>query len=117
MVLLVDDDADFTEILSGLLRDEGQDVVIAATGHHALELARELGPAVAFVDVHLPDIHGITLAALLRAAVGSRSIRIIGMTGWPNEQKMQTAVDRELFDAWLRKSAAPSDFMAALGGA
>lgn len=74
-----------TGILSGLLRDEGHDVVIAATGQHALVLARELGPAVAFVDVHLPDIHGITLAALLHAPVGSRAIRIIGITGWPNE--------------------------------
>ena len=65
-VLLVDDDP---AVLSGLRRAfalEGYDVVTAADGEQALDLASELPPELVILDVMLPGIDGLTVCRQLR---------------------------------------------------
>lgn len=57
-VLVVDDEASIRDLLSMTLRYEGFDVVTAADGNEALDLADELRPNVVLLDIMLPDIDG-----------------------------------------------------------
>ncbi|GLX52146.1 response regulator transcription factor [Streptomyces sp. MB22_4] len=60
-VLVVDDDPDLAEVLTGALRYEGWQVRAAADGAAALAAARELTPDAVVLDVMLPDMDGFTV--------------------------------------------------------
>ncbi|MEU8979786.1 response regulator transcription factor [Streptomyces sp. NPDC048309] len=57
-VLVVDDDPDLAEVLSGALRYEGWEVRTAGDGASAVSEARELLPDAVVLDVMLPDTDG-----------------------------------------------------------
>jgi two-component system OmpR family response regulator len=59
--LVVDDDPDLAEVLSGALRYEGWQVRAAADGAAALAAARDLQPDAVVLDVMLPDTDGFTV--------------------------------------------------------
>ncbi|CAL2061145.1 MULTISPECIES: response regulator transcription factor [Streptomyces] len=60
-VLVVDDDPDLAEVLTGALRYEGWQVRAAGDGAAALTAARELTPDAVVLDVMLPDMDGFTV--------------------------------------------------------
>ena len=60
-VLVVDDDPDLAEVLTGALRYEGWQVRAAGDGAAALAAARELTPDAVVLDVMLPDMDGFTV--------------------------------------------------------
>ena len=65
-VLIVDDHSGFRACARRLLEDEGYRVVgEAADCSSAIAAARSLHPALALVDVHLPDGDGISLSSRL----------------------------------------------------
>jgi two-component system OmpR family response regulator len=66
-VLVVDDEAPITELLSTALRYMGYEVTTARTGMSALEAASRTPPDVVVLDVMLPDIDGFEVCRRLRA--------------------------------------------------
>ena len=66
-VLVVDDEASLTELLSMALRFEGCEVRIAADGLTAVRTSRDFRPDVVVLDVMLPDIDGMEVLRRLRA--------------------------------------------------
>jgi DNA-binding NarL/FixJ family response regulator len=65
-LLIVDDYEPFRASARGLLEGGDFDVVgEAADGRDALRLARELGPDVVLLDVHMPDLDGFEVAKRL----------------------------------------------------
>jgi two-component system OmpR family response regulator len=65
-ILVVDDEATLTELLSMALRYEGCDVRSAATGNAAVRTAREFQPDAVVLDVMLPDLDGLEVLRRLR---------------------------------------------------
>ena len=67
-VLIADDHPAFREGLSQLLnREEDIEVIAEAPdGQHAVELAEELQPDVALIDIAMPDLNGIEAAKKIR---------------------------------------------------
>ena len=67
-VLVVDDDAQMLRTITDILRLRGYSTLIAATGREALNITRDMNeaPAVALVDLQLPDMDGIELIGRLR---------------------------------------------------
>jgi two-component system OmpR family response regulator len=66
-VLVVDDEATLTELLSMALRYEGWDVRTAGDGAAAVRGAREFRPDAVVLDVMLPDFDGLEVLRRLRA--------------------------------------------------
>src|SRR4051812_27087255 len=58
MVLVVDDDEDIRETLRDILIEEGFEVVTAANGAEALEVARESPPCMVILDLMMPVMDG-----------------------------------------------------------
>ena len=58
-ILIVDDEASVLRSLQTLLSDEGYDVVTAASGKQALDLLNEAQPALALLDIAMPEMDGI----------------------------------------------------------
>ncbi|MFJ2115640.1 MULTISPECIES: response regulator transcription factor [unclassified Streptomyces] len=66
-ILVVDDEPDLTEVLSGVLTAEGWQVRTAGDGASALAEARVFRPHAVVLDWMLPDTDGLRLLRALRA--------------------------------------------------
>src|SRR4030088_3578467 len=90
-VVVVEDDPLQAESLAFILRQEGYDVDIAATGAEGLAIARgKPPPDTVLLDVALPDLSGVEVARRLRA--GS-NVPIIMLTARRNEIDKITGLD------------------------
>jgi two-component system OmpR family response regulator len=66
-VLVVDDEANLTELLSMALRYEGWEVQTAGTGLKAVRAAKEFQPDAVVLDMMLPDFDGLEVMRRMRA--------------------------------------------------
>lgn len=90
-VLVVDDHLDTAHSLAMLLRHMGHEVEYAINGYSALQVADTFRPEVVFVDMFLPDFHGSDLSRQLRVNLQPQPIRIVAVTGQPDEHVRQRA--------------------------
>jgi len=65
-ILVVDDNQELLKVLTQLFETAGYSVLAAARGKQAADLALVNPPAVAILDILLPDMTGYTLADVLR---------------------------------------------------
>jgi CheY-like chemotaxis protein len=80
-ILVVDDNADATEMLAALLSGEDVDVATARSGAEALEQAMATEPHVVVLDLGLPDVDGYTVLEHLKELDALRATRFIALTG------------------------------------
>jgi len=78
-ILVVDDDNALIKTLADILRLHGYAPSIAATGQEGLKLAQDQAPALAVVDLRLPDMDGMELAARLHEL--SQLTEVVVLTG------------------------------------
>ena len=81
-VLAVDDDSNIREVLHKFLTLKGYEVVLAANGEQALELAECEMPKVILLDINMPGIDGMETCKRLRADEKTRLIPIILITAY-----------------------------------
>ena len=87
-VLVIEDDADVSTLLGSHLERLGCDVVCEVTGEAGLTSASASVPDVAFVDVHLPGIDGVTVVRTLRADPRTQGCRLV-VTSILDEQDLR----------------------------
>jgi signal transduction histidine kinase/ActR/RegA family two-component response regulator len=80
-VLLVDDNADMTEMLAALLEASGYETARAGDGLEAVDVATRFSPDVAFIDIGLPKLDGYEVVRRLRERLDSRVI-LVAMSGY-----------------------------------
>jgi two-component system OmpR family response regulator len=66
-VLVVDDEPNISDLVATVLRYEGFEVEVAATGRRALRAVAEFDPALIVLDVMLPDLDGFEVHRRLTA--------------------------------------------------
>jgi CheY-like chemotaxis protein len=81
-VLIVDDQEDIAELTALALGMHGHQVKVAHDGETALLLALEFRPQVALLDIGLPVMDGLRLAALMRATPELKDCRLIAVSGY-----------------------------------
>lgn len=64
--VVVEDDSDVGELISGLLDQAGFSVTVVATGAEALTVIREQMPDLVTLDMSLPDIDGVEVCRQVR---------------------------------------------------
>ena len=102
-VLIIDDDETITELLSRLVEDEADDVVIARSGIEALEKLSEGSFGLIFLDLRMPGGDGYSVidhlakfrrnpppAVLVLSAVADDNTRL--------DESVVTAIIRKPFD-------------------
>jgi len=76
VVLIVEDDAAFANILLDLAHEKGFKCLVANTGHVALALAHKYNPAAITLDIRLPDRDGWTILDRLKHDPRTRHIPV-----------------------------------------
>ncbi len=101
-VLLADDDAPFLEALSPLIERQPELAVvgIALDGLAAIELAEELSPDAVVIDLHMPQLDGVSAVARLRR--DHPSMCVIALTA-DEHRALHDAVTEAGADAVLMK--------------
>jgi len=114
-VLVVDDDGDLVGVVADMLSQVGHEIATASSGHEAIAVAAAFEPDVALLDVLLPDINGITLAAVLKGVVERKRLRVVALSG-VGADRLQAATARGIFDAYLTKPVSLKAVEATLRG-
>ncbi len=110
-ILLVEDNPQTRKLFRVTLESQGCEVLEAADGHTALQLAAaERCPDLIIQDILLPDIDGIELAARLRASPGCATVPIIAVSGFAQRMFGEEA-DGAGFADRLLKPLEPSQLL------
>jgi DNA-binding response OmpR family regulator len=80
LVLVADDDEDILQLLSFRLERAGYEIVQARSGDEALQLALELVPALAVLDVMMPGLNGYEVTRELRRNQATSTTPVILLT-------------------------------------
>jgi two-component system CheB/CheR fusion protein len=108
LVLLVDDEEDNRLLLSEALMHLGFEVITAGTGAEAVQAIADHCPAVAIVDIGLPDITGYEVARRARASMSDgKPPYMIALTGF-GQQKDRDAATAAGFNEHLVKPVSAS---------
>ena len=92
-LLVVDDSITYGNALADALSADGHDVVLANSAREAREYLSLEQPDLALIDVFLPDADGIELARSLRAAIMTRNLPIVILTGRESTTVRQRAAE------------------------
>ena len=124
-ILIADDDPDVLELVRLSLRRLEHDLVLAHDGAEALETVRRVRPALAILDVTMPELDGFEVLEAIRADPLVSSTRIFMLTARAHQAEKERGLalgaeryiskpfkPRELraeVDAALGRSALPGD--------
>lgn len=85
-VLIVDDDKDFSEVLSTKFKASGFEVAVAYDGVEGVSRAKEFLPDVIMMDVKMPKVDGIQAMLKLREDPATKMIKVILLTAFGDPQ-------------------------------
>ena len=101
-VLVVEDDENSAFALEMLLKHEGIDARIAATGERAIELAGSWLPQIVLLDIGLPGMNGYQVAEAIRATDWGPGILLVAITGWGAEADRARARAAGFDEFWTK---------------
>jgi len=86
LILIVDDDKDFQEVLSAKFSAGGFDIAKGCDGEEGVNKAKELKPDLILMDVKMPKLDGIGAMLKLREDKETKNIKVILLTAFGDPQ-------------------------------
>ncbi|HET7368883.1 MAG TPA: response regulator [Gaiella sp.] len=111
LVLVADDDPDILDLVRYRLERSGYEVAVARDGLEAVQLAGELSPSLAVLDVMMPSLNGFEVTRRLREDPATREIPVILLTARAQEADVQEGFDAGA-DDYIRKPFSPRELSA-----
>lgn len=90
LVLVVDDEADFRKLMTFWLESKGYGVIAAENGERAIDLVKEQGPDIMFVDLRMPGMDGVETIKRIRQF--DTELPIIIISAYVSDPRVQDAV-------------------------
>lgn len=113
-VLIAEDDSSIVLSLEFLFTEAGYEVMTAADGARALELAAERRPHLIVLDIMLPLVNGFEVCRTIRADAALRDIRVLILTARGREREVARGLALGA-NAYLTKPFATRDLMKIVG--
>ncbi len=110
-ILVVDDNELNLKLAQKILAISGYEVIGAARGEQAIEMACARRPDLILLDIRLPDIDGLEVLRRLRSLPETKAIPIVAMTA----QALPEEVDRFVAagcDGYIQKPISLQSFRA-----
>lgn len=80
LVLVVDDDSDFRDLITCYLEEEGFETMQAESGVAALDLIATKKPGLILLDIVMPCMNGLDVCRILKSQAATSDIPIIMVT-------------------------------------
>jgi response regulator NasT len=109
-VLVADDEAIIRLGLRSMLAQMGHEVLLAADGREALNLARASRPDIALLDIRMPNVDGLEVARTLNKR---QAMPIILLTAYSEQDLIQQATELKV-QSYLIKPVDERDLAAAI---
>jgi PAS domain S-box-containing protein len=106
-ILVVDDNADAANSLAMVLELLGHVVQTVYGGPAALQVVESFGPEIVLLDIGMPEMDGYEVARQMRAMPRGKSVRLVALTGWGQEEDKRRALEAG-FDEHLTKPVEPA---------
>jgi DNA-binding response OmpR family regulator len=84
-ILVVEDEQDLRELVGKYFADMGYQVIVAADGADALDLAKQEKPQIILLDLKMPEVDGLEICKQLKADEKTKSIPVIIVTAYNNQ--------------------------------
>jgi CheY-like chemotaxis protein len=108
-LLVVDDDADVREVVSGVLAELGYELHEASRGEDALAMLPDLSPDLLIIDFAMPGLNGADV--VMAAREHNAALKVLFMSGFADSNALIAAVGSA---ALLRKPFRPGELAAAV---
>lgn len=95
-ILIVDDEPSIVQSLSGLLTDEGFEIITASNGYEALKIIDSESPDLVLLDIWMPGIDGVETLKEIKKT--SATLPVIIITGHGNVETAVKATKLGAFD-------------------
>ena len=105
-ILIVDDDPEVRDVMSGIIEAAGYAVVTASNGEEALDRIHEQEPSLIFLDIEMPVMGGEEFRQHQRHDTALLRIPTVVMTGSEHEPLLDLAVGET-----IRKPARLADIL------
>ena len=79
-ILVADDNQQNRELLEAYLLDDGHEILMAADGREALEMARARHPDLILLDIMMPKLSGYEVCSQLKNDAATKQIPILMIT-------------------------------------
>ena len=80
LILVVDDNAEYRELLAWILDRYGFETISAKSGREAVELAVKCRPALVLMDLNMPGMNGYEAARAIHADRHTRGIPVVAVS-------------------------------------
>ena len=110
LVLVADDDEDVRELVVFRLARAGYEVVTAADGEEALEVAFSRRPQVCVIDVMMPKLNGYEVTERLRASEELADVAILLLTASVEEPSVEKGFAAGA-DDYIKKPFSPAELV------
>jgi DNA-binding response OmpR family regulator len=97
LILVVEDDLSVQRALTRVLEGAGHTVRVAPDGRVGLKLFREISPELVVTDIQMPDVNGIEVILMIRAA--APTVPIIAMSGGARSESLGLLGNAQLLGA------------------
>lgn len=113
-ILNVDDTEAKRYVTSRTLRNAGFNVIEAATGQEALEVAVRENPDLIVLDVLLPDVHGFEVCHRLKSDPRTKSIPVLHLSASFTRPEDRVKGFDQGADAYMSQPIDPAEFVATI---
>jgi DNA-binding response OmpR family regulator len=105
-ILIAEDERDIRDLITFTLGFAGFEVVAAANGEEAVNLARQEIPDLILMDVRMPRMTGYEACAIMKADAKLKDIPVIFLSAKGQDSEIQTGLQAGAAD-YLLKPFAP----------
>jgi len=109
-ILLVDDEESFLNVMSGVLREQGYEVVLAEDGKSAREALDGQKFDLIISDVFMPTLDGVRFHSFVREFTDAKNVPFIFISGYDDEHTRGLAKESPL-DHFLSKTTPIEDIV------
>jgi CheY-like chemotaxis protein len=105
-ILIAEDERDIRDLITFTLGFAGYEVVAAANGEEAVNLARQEIPDLVLMDVRMPRMTGYEACAVMKADAKLKDIPVIFLSAKGQDAEIQTGLEAGAVE-YLLKPFAP----------
>ncbi len=109
-ILIAEDERDIRELITFTLEFGGFQVIAAANGQEAVELARQHRPDLIILDVRMPKMTGYEACRILKSQEETRSIPVVFLSAKGQEAEIRQGMEAGA-DAYILKPFAPDELL------